>query len=64
MLSSDLEEKIETFITDIMTQDHIPGLSLAIVKDGKIVYAKGFGGRARAQRKTCLRRKQRLGNET
>jgi CubicO group peptidase (beta-lactamase class C family) len=43
--SGELEEKIDTFIIDTMTQDHIPGLSLAIVKDGKVVYAKGLGAR-------------------
>jgi CubicO group peptidase (beta-lactamase class C family) len=45
MLPVELEEKIDTFITDTMTQDHIPGLSLAIVKEGKVIYAKGFGAR-------------------
>jgi CubicO group peptidase (beta-lactamase class C family) len=45
MLSGELVEKIETFVAETMIQDHVPGLSLAIVKDGKVVYAKGFGAR-------------------
>ncbi len=28
-----------------MLRDHVPGLSLAVVKDGKVVYARGFGAR-------------------
>ena len=40
-----VKEKFESFIADVMMQDHIPGLSLAIVKDGKVVYARGFGAR-------------------
>jgi CubicO group peptidase (beta-lactamase class C family) len=42
---SGIEEKFESFIADAMMQDHIPGLSLAVVKDGKLIYAKGFGAR-------------------
>ncbi|MBS7633548.1 serine hydrolase [Candidatus Bathyarchaeota archaeon] len=38
-------EKFEGLIAEAMLRDHVPGLSLAIVKDGKIVYAKGFGSR-------------------
>jgi len=35
--------EIEYYIENGMKQWQIPGLSLAIVKEGKIVYAKGFG---------------------
>jgi CubicO group peptidase (beta-lactamase class C family) len=40
-----LEEKFEGLIADSMMRDHVPGLSLAVVKDGKVVYARGFGAR-------------------
>jgi CubicO group peptidase (beta-lactamase class C family) len=45
LLSGEVVEKIETFIAETMVQDHVPGLSLSVVKDGKLVYAKGFGAR-------------------
>lgn len=35
--------EIENYIEKGMVQWKIPGLSLAIVKEGKLVYAKGFG---------------------
>jgi CubicO group peptidase (beta-lactamase class C family) len=40
-----VEEKFEGFIADAMMRDHMPGLSLAVVKDVKVVYARGFGAR-------------------
>jgi CubicO group peptidase (beta-lactamase class C family) len=45
MSLSELAEKLERLIPDAMMQDHVPGLSLAVVKDGKVVYARGFGAR-------------------
>jgi CubicO group peptidase (beta-lactamase class C family) len=36
-------EKVDAFVREKMTANHIPGLSLAIVRDGKIMHAKGFG---------------------
>ncbi len=41
-LSRKQERTIETFLTDA---DAVPGLSIAIVKDDRIVYARGFGYR-------------------
>lgn len=37
--------EIDTFITQQMQRYKVPGLGLALVKDGKIVYAKGYGVR-------------------
>lgn len=34
---------VDNFINEQMQQFHIPGLSLAIVRDGKIIRAKGYG---------------------
>ena len=33
------------FVEKVMKDWHVPGLAVAIVKDGKVVYAKGFGHR-------------------
>lgn len=35
--------KVDSFVADYMKKNHIPGLSLAVVKEGKIVMAKGYG---------------------
>ena len=40
-----VEEKFENLIVDAMIRDHVPGLSLAVVKEGKVIYARGFGAR-------------------
>ena len=36
-------EKIDSFVREKMKSKNIPGLSLAVVRDGKIIYAKGYG---------------------
>lgn len=36
-------EKIDSFVREKMKSKNIPGLSLALVRDGKIIYAKGYG---------------------
>lgn len=36
-------QKIDAFVREQMTANHIPGLSLAVVRDGKVVLAKGYG---------------------
>ncbi|MGH9947021.1 MAG: serine hydrolase domain-containing protein [Pyrinomonadaceae bacterium] len=36
-------DKIDAFVTAEMEKSHTPGLSLAIVQNGKAVYAKGYG---------------------
>jgi CubicO group peptidase (beta-lactamase class C family) len=45
MSLGEVEEKFEGLIADAMMRNHVPGLSLAIVMDGKVIYAKGFGAR-------------------
>lgn len=35
--------QVETLITELMEKANFPGLSIAISKDEKIIYAKGFG---------------------
>ena len=42
-LTETLTEKIEPLIEQTMKSYDVPGLALAVAKDGKIVYAKGFG---------------------
>ena len=36
---------IDTFVVGVMKQFQVPGLALAIVKDGKVVLARGYGVR-------------------
>jgi CubicO group peptidase (beta-lactamase class C family) len=41
--SAQVAPKVDSFIADYMKKNHIPGLSLAVLKEGKIVLAKGYG---------------------
>jgi len=36
-------EKFDSLVREKMSANHIPGLSLAVVRDGKIIIAKGYG---------------------
>jgi D-alanyl-D-alanine carboxypeptidase len=36
-------ERVEAYVHEKMDANHIPGLSLAVVRDGKIILAKGYG---------------------
>jgi CubicO group peptidase (beta-lactamase class C family) len=36
---------LDGFVEQVMKDWHVPGLAVAIVKDGQVVYAKGFGSR-------------------
>ena len=38
-----LTDKVDVYVRAQMDKWHIPGLSLALVKDGKVVLAKGYG---------------------
>ena len=40
-----VEADLDAYIAKGMQEWHIPGLSIAIVKDDRVVYAKGFGVR-------------------
>ncbi len=44
-LSEEARDKLEGFIVKAMAEAHVPGLSIALVKDGEVVYARGFGAR-------------------
>ena len=37
------EKKLDELIQNTLTTFDVPGMSVGIVKDGKVVYAKGFG---------------------
>ncbi len=37
--------EIDDFVADAMKQHGVPGVGLAIIKDGKIIYTKGYGVR-------------------
>ncbi|MEM3700137.1 MAG: serine hydrolase [Candidatus Bathyarchaeia archaeon] len=34
--------KLENFVFEKMSKTHLPGLSIAIVKDGEVIYSRGF----------------------
>ena len=36
-------DKVDDYVKAEMQKQHIPGLSLAVVKDGKIIKAEGYG---------------------
>lgn len=38
-------ERLEKFILDKMSRYRMPGLSIAVVRDGEVIYARGFGFR-------------------
>jgi CubicO group peptidase (beta-lactamase class C family) len=43
--SDESRRKLETIITGTMESVHAPGLSIALVRDGEVMYAEGFGAR-------------------
>src|ERR1041384_4755075 len=40
---SALADKVDDYIRFRMEKEHIPGLSLAVVREGKVIKAKGYG---------------------
>jgi CubicO group peptidase (beta-lactamase class C family) len=44
-ISEEIKEKFENAIATVMTEARIPGLSVALVKENQVVYARGFGAR-------------------
>ena len=36
-------DEVDDYVNRQMRRHHIPGLSLAVVKDGKVIKAKGYG---------------------
>jgi len=40
------EEKFENLVASEMTKANIPGASVALLKDGQVIYARGFGARS------------------
>jgi len=43
MRASAQAEKIDAYVRSRMAKEHVPGLSVAVVRNGKLVYADGFG---------------------
>ena len=39
----DTSEQVDEYVKDRMQQMHIPGLSMAVVKDGQVIKASGYG---------------------
>jgi CubicO group peptidase (beta-lactamase class C family) len=42
-LAPDVAKAIDTYINEQLSENSIPGVSLAVMQDGKVVYAKGYG---------------------
>ncbi|HXI26464.1 MAG TPA: serine hydrolase domain-containing protein, partial [Pyrinomonadaceae bacterium] len=42
-LPADVTQKIDTVVTDALTRSGVPSASIAVVKDGQIVYLKAYG---------------------
>ncbi len=40
-----LPPELERYVTEVMADHEVPGLALAIVKDGQVLMARGFGVR-------------------
>lgn len=43
--AGDFAKAIDPVITQMMTEWHVPGLALGVVKDGQVLYLKGYGYR-------------------
>ena len=43
MGKSPIESQINSFVEGVMTNYNIPGLAIGVVKDGQILYTKGYG---------------------
>ena len=43
--SEEFKRKLGTIVSKTMAEVHAPGVSVALLKEGKVVYAKGFGAR-------------------
>jgi len=37
------EEELEVFLGEVIRKNKVPGLSVAVVKDGRITWERGFG---------------------
>ncbi len=44
--AKDTLESLDGFISKALVDWEVPGLAIAVVRDGKVVYAKGFGSRS------------------
>lgn len=41
--SNETEQKIDTYIQDVIALNEIPGVAIAVIKDGKVIYEKYYG---------------------
>ena len=49
-----MENKLDSYIKSKMDKENIPGLSIGVIKNNKIVYVKGYG---KADQKAALKSK-------
>ena len=44
-LPTETQRELETFVTEWVNGDEVPGASVAVVRDDEVVFADGFGAR-------------------
>ncbi|MEP5612568.1 MAG: serine hydrolase domain-containing protein [Cyclobacteriaceae bacterium] len=42
-LSDSLGEKVDAFLINKMREEHLPGVAIVVVKEGNVIYQKGYG---------------------
>jgi len=42
-MSQPIEQAIDSYVTNYLAQSQVTGLAIAVVRDGELLYAKGFG---------------------
>lgn len=50
VISAQVPRDLDRFVESVLKEFEVPGAAVAIVKDGKVVHAKGYGVRALGQR--------------
>ncbi|MFO7891321.1 MAG: hypothetical protein R6V04_13395 [bacterium] len=49
-------KKIDLYVTKTMQEFDVPGVSIAIVKDGKVILTRGYGVREKGKEKKLMLR--------
>ncbi|MBD2164908.1 serine hydrolase [Calothrix membranacea FACHB-236] len=63
----ELEEKVDSFVEALITKNNLPGMTIAVTKQGRLLLSKGYGyalveGTRKLPMKPCLR--SRIGSVT
>ena len=44
-MTDELAARIETIVTAALERQHLPGVSVAVARDGNVLFARGYGFR-------------------